>query len=434
MNIEQAIKIASENNGTLIGFHSIPLPVYQVLLDYDTIDDDPFFPIQKAILQYVDKLAHIEKEKGLQWSFNYLAAMLGLDVPLIIEIYKDLIDRHLINHSPENEQLTVTSYARKAYLMGGSRPYKRLTGRILVDGKSFELFPHEIYETILSCGDEVWPSEHTSNFTSHFPIDLSQKDSTPEMLNLISVLNRHQRTLMSIGLEHSEGNNFEITGLEKKFLYGVYLVYIQASDGSLKKIPYIGHTSMKSASLSNINTYMFSLKEENQKNQTEVILTVNLGYNSNEDSKYKSIEGTEKCWITLIATIYEVPEEYAKCAIKTDQYGNKYIFTDEDLLINSSNPSKLLDDILKPTPRRCITLGRKKTNENGVLLVRIEFDNSLRPYVEIKKAINNEANIGQLKKQLLQIAPKDWRQRLVAIGQYSILEEIDCQQYIDPLQ
>ena len=91
MNIEQAIKIASENNGTLIGFHSIPLPVYQVLLDYDTIDDDPFFPIQKAILQYVDKLAHIEKEKGLQWSFNYLAAMLGLDVPLIIEIYKDLI-------------------------------------------------------------------------------------------------------------------------------------------------------------------------------------------------------------------------------------------------------------------------------------------------------------------------------------------------------
>lgn len=48
MNIEQAIKIASENNGTLIGFHSIPLPVYQVLLDYDTIDDDPFFPYTKS--------------------------------------------------------------------------------------------------------------------------------------------------------------------------------------------------------------------------------------------------------------------------------------------------------------------------------------------------------------------------------------------------
>lgn len=47
MNINQAIKIAKEQGGTLIGFHSIPLPVYQVLLDYDTIDDNPFFSIQK---------------------------------------------------------------------------------------------------------------------------------------------------------------------------------------------------------------------------------------------------------------------------------------------------------------------------------------------------------------------------------------------------
>lgn len=56
MNINQAIKIAKEQGGTLIGFHSIPLPVYQVLLDYDTIDDNPFFPIQKAILQYIRKI------------------------------------------------------------------------------------------------------------------------------------------------------------------------------------------------------------------------------------------------------------------------------------------------------------------------------------------------------------------------------------------
>ena len=174
MNINQAIKIAKEQGGTLIGFHSIPLPVYQVLLDYDTIDDNPFFPIQKAILQYIDNLAKIEKDKGQQWSFSYLAAVLGIDVSLVKEVYKDLKDRHLVDRNSETEQLTVTPSARREYLSEGSRPHKTLTGSIIVDGKNLELFSNEIYESILN-DSEVWASEHTKNITSHLPIDFSQK-------------------------------------------------------------------------------------------------------------------------------------------------------------------------------------------------------------------------------------------------------------------
>ncbi len=433
MNIEQAKKIARENGGTLIGFHSVPLPVYQVLLDYDTIDDDPFFPIRKAILQYVDKLAHIEKEKGKQWSLNYMAAMLGLDVSLIKEVYNSLMEEeHLIYRSSEDELLKVTPSARKAYLTEGSRPNKTLTGSILVDGKSFELFSKEIYESI-SNSDGIGVSARTSNVTSHLPIDLSQKDSSPETLKLISDLNSHQRTPKSIGLEHSEGNNFKITGLEKKFLYGVYLVYIQTKDGSLKKIPYVGHTSMKSASLSNVNTYMFSLKAD-QKNEKKIIVTANLGYNTNEDCKNKSVEGTEEHWTTLVADIYEVPEEYAQDAIKTDEHGNKYIHVDENLLMHSSNPSRLLDDVLQQTPHKCIPLSRGKHKETGFLIIKLGFDNNMLPYMEIKKAINDKGDILQLKERLTQIDAEKWRQRLVTIGQYSVLEEIDCLQYIYPLQ
>lgn len=434
MNIEQAIKIAKESGGTLIGFHSIPLPVYQVLLDYDTIDDNPFFPIQKAILQYVDKLANIEKEEGAQWSFDYLAAVLGLDVSLVNKFYEELKEEHLIYRNPENQLLTIMPFTRKEYLAEGSKPHKRLTGSILVDGKSFELFSEEIYDAILN-SNEVWASEHTNNITPHLPIDLSQKDTLPEALNLISGLNSHQKMLKSIGLEHSEGSNFEIKGLVKKFLYGVYLVYIQTKDGSLRKIPYVGHIPMKSASLSNVSNYRFSLKtERNQKSEKNVIVTANLGYNSNEDSKHRSVEGSEELWVTLIGDILGVPEEYAKSAIKTDLFGNKCILVNKDLLIHSDNPSKILDDALKPTPRVCIALGGKGFNEKGILLIRIEFDDDLCPYLEIKKAINNTSDIQQLKELLYQVAPKDWRQRLVEIAQYSKLEEIDCSQYIHPLQ
>ena len=135
-----------------------------------------------------------------------------------------------------------------------------------------------------------------------------------------------------------------------------------------------------------------------------------------------------------IFSIYEVSKEYAKLAIKTDQLGNKYFLADEELLINSCNPSKLLDDVLKTTPHACITLGRGKFNENGVLLIHIEYDNNLKPYLEIKEAINNIADIKPLEERFNQIAPKDWRQRLVSMDQYSILEDIDSLHYIHPLQ
>lgn len=430
MNIEQAIRIAKEQHGTLIGFHSIPVPVYQVLLDYDTIDDNPFFPIQKAILQYIDQMADIEKEKGAEWSLNYLAALLGLDVPLVREVYNDIKEKGLVLRIPETELLTVSTYAHEAYLANGSRPHKRLTGSILVDGKSFELFTDEIYESILN-DNGVQTSVFTKNITSHLPIDLSQINSSPEASNLVSALNSHKRDLKSIGLGHAEGNNFKIIGLEKKFLRGVCLVYIQVKDGLLK-IPYVGQTPLKTFAASNTSNCRFSLKAD--KEERKIFVTANLGYSSNDDSKNKSVEGSDTRWNSLICSIYGVSEEYAGHTVMTDPSGNKCIFADEDLLIHSSNPSKLLDDVLMPIPHTRITLGKGKFDESGVLLVRIEYDDNLKPYMEIRKAIDTNENLQQLKEQLAHIAPEDWRKRLVIIGQYSILEEIDCLQYIHPLK
>ena len=86
----------------------------------------------------------------------------------------------------------------------------------------------------------------------------------------------------------------------------------------------------------------------------------------------------------------------------------------------------------QPTPQGLS--GAPKFNENGVLLIHIEYDNNLKPYLEIKEAINNIADIKPLEERFNQIAPKDWRQRLVSMDQYSILEDIDSLHYIHPLQ
>lgn len=138
MNIKQAIKLAKINGGTLVGFHTIPMPVYQVVLSYETIDDNPFFPIQKAILHYVDKFASLEKKIGIYKFLQSLAAALGLDVSLIKTVYDELNgdNMHLIYRDSETQLLCVLDSARNKYLMDGSRPLKKVTGSIVVDGKS----------------------------------------------------------------------------------------------------------------------------------------------------------------------------------------------------------------------------------------------------------------------------------------------------------
>ena len=50
MDIRKATKIARLNGGTLLGYHTVPLPVYQLIVSFKTFDEDPFFPIKKHCL------------------------------------------------------------------------------------------------------------------------------------------------------------------------------------------------------------------------------------------------------------------------------------------------------------------------------------------------------------------------------------------------
>ena len=81
MDINKAEQIARNHKGTLLGYHTIPMPVYQVFVNYETFDDNPFFPISKALLQWVYDRENCEEGKFVYQ--QYVSSLLGINNNLI---------------------------------------------------------------------------------------------------------------------------------------------------------------------------------------------------------------------------------------------------------------------------------------------------------------------------------------------------------------
>ena len=87
MDLEQAKTIAENRGCDLLGFHTIPVPVYKVIVSYDSYDNDPFFPLQKALLRIIDEIGPDVDDK-------FAAALLGVDEQLMKQTRKKLEDNH----------------------------------------------------------------------------------------------------------------------------------------------------------------------------------------------------------------------------------------------------------------------------------------------------------------------------------------------------
>ena len=63
MDVKEARKIAERQGGVLLGFHAIPVPIYRIYVSYESFDNNPFFPLQKALLRYVDEVSKSDDNK-----------------------------------------------------------------------------------------------------------------------------------------------------------------------------------------------------------------------------------------------------------------------------------------------------------------------------------------------------------------------------------
>lgn len=429
MDIKQAERIAQEHGGQLLGYHTVPLPVYQVFVNYETFDDNPFFPIQKALLQWVYERE--DNDDGKHENIQFVSSLLGIDYHLVQQVFNELKREHYVNVAPDTNRYSITEEARLKFIMPNSRPSKRVTGSVILDGKSFDFFPKDAYAPILE--EEVYlrSNMYSQNVEVHKPIDMSADSHSPEIAKLESALNNHKIRLEDIGLRHKEGKNFKVTQIEKKFISPVYVVYVGMKDGDVVKLPYIGKVLLRTPALADTDKFTFSVKRVDGK----MLIGANLGYNANEETTHEYVTTNADNF----SAISEIVRDRYKIKANTDIDISKsgcylQIEVTEEMLKQSSLPEKLLDDCScinfltgEETPRCVLRLGSK--SNQGILIIKI--NQHIPKYIELNNVLKNHVTSDKLEGRLYAIA-SDWRRKLIIMRRNLVLEELDCDKYIHP--
>lgn len=432
MDMQQATKIAKQNGGTLLGYHTVPLPVYQLIVSYETFDENPFFPIKRALL----KCANDFDKKSIKRTINvrFISCLLGMDYHLVQQDLEELKEKKLIYTDPETAIYRVSDEAKRTFLSAGARPQKKVYGSVLLDGVSFRFLPKEVYASILDNSVNIWNEIRWQNIEAHKPVDLSVDQQSADIINIEKALNRQDMPYQILGLEHKDCSDFKVVDIKKKYIYPVYVVYIGRKDGSVSKLAYIGNVLIKTKALSKIDDYTFSIIRSDQGG---VYIRANLGYGANEKTKNKCIGfcSDDKVISDAICNEYGLSTDVSDIVVNDSSQIGCHVRISKEILCQSTTPSKIIADCSnkdtqtgEEDPRCIIKLNDKKSK--GIIVFKVEHQ--ITTYIELNRAIRNSGSSKDLENRLQSITT-DWRRYLIDMGEYSTLEEIDCDKYIHSL-
>lgn len=434
MDIQLANKIAKQNNGILLGYHTVPLPVYQLIVSYKTFIEDPFFPIKKALLKCVNDFE--EKNVKHTVSVKFISCLLGMDYRLVQQEFDELKEKKpiYIYTDPETATYRISERAKSTFLSAGSRPKTPTTGSILLDGKSFRFLPKEVYAQILDNPQNIKNEIRWQNIETHKPVDLSVDHQSADIIYIEKALNRQDIPYETLGLEHKDCSDFQVKNIEKKYIYPVYILYIGKDDGSIDKLPYIGNVPIKAKVLPHACDYTFSVIRSSSK---KIFVKANLGYGSNENTKNKCIGycTDNKVISDIICKEYGLNSDIHDLIVNDNSQTGCHIHISKETLRLSTKPFKIIADCSnedlqtgKEAPQCIIKLNDKMSK--GILVFKVEHQ--ISTYVELNRAIRNCEGREYLASHLQSITI-NWRRCLIDMGEYSTLEEIDCDKYIHPL-
>lgn len=412
MDVKEARKIAERQGGVLLGFHAIPVPIYRIYVSYESFDNNPFFPLQKALLRYVDEVSKSDDNK-------FVAALLGVDENLVKQTYEKLREDGFILSNPDTGEKELTEDARRKYLKYGARPSVNKEGAFFVDGKSLDFFLDEINQLLL----KAYGIQKEKYFVSHRPIIL---DENPKEKGCIEQkLEKRKVKLEALNLD-KEGKDFKVVDLEPLMLSDVYLVYMYV-DGKMEKKAYIHNLEIETAATKDVLDFTFCVK---QKGNTWV-LDRNLGYNANEETKNKYIDGsadTDEGWNVIVNEFYGIHNSNIS-PIEYDSESQLYfIRITHEMVDNSNSPRKIIGDCCMEYP--CVLLPMQ--GGGGVQFeLRPEIEDYLRIEHELL-VLPNDYDVDELIYKLNMISSK-WRSVLLSLGREQELENIDIKQFIHSL-
>lgn len=406
MKKEDIIQYVNKENGYFIGYMAIPFPIYVVHITYDSVDYNPFFPLYKALLKYVNTI-----DEQLE-HLAYYARILGFNKELLESCIKTLEEEGMIIYNEDKYE--ITKDAENKYLKVNGRPTVRISGSFIIDGKNLNLLPQIIYENpqVLNNRDE--------NAAAHVPIDLALNIGAADMI--IKLLNKPKNKKL-LHIEEG-GDHFEVLDFDKKYLLGAYAVIYLDSNKKYKKEILYCNEPISCEALGDISTYTLEMRED--KNKKNWQFYSNLGYNisNKEEMKNMALYTNNTGWAYLLSKRYQINNAISYRIGTEEDTKLPFIILEEDLVENSERPLQIITDA---------RAGFIDFDVYPSGIVRISVKNELNNYVKFMDELDRILNENNIKKETideLSIKYNNWREIMIKFRLYNELEKIDSDCFI----
>lgn len=404
---------AREKGLHLEGYIPARCPIYVLNLSYFSKDNDPFYPIDRAIINI---LYHNPHTTGIP----YIAWLLGFEK----EIVESRINYHLIaegflRYGGHGEYVVADAGARKYMTKNGERPDVQVTGSVMVDGTTLSLLPQIFY--------------NSNNVLRYFRQGRTAIPHVPLMGNDDPVLLRAVKKLEMIiktskfpyGLEE-HAHNLEILSYDERVLEDAIIVFLSDDKGNIsKQLYFYGSETNLDALKGVVERYYFYFDERGTLH--------NNGGVANNDVSSVVLNGSIDNFAVAIINRYEMRGDMkkidiAKSYIKT--IGGHYYLQLTKQHLNYSNKKR---QVLADARLGHIAM-KPGYQENGVFIVSTEADKQIKFLIDFEEKLKAwKEEYGLVNMDFIQDITKDktfnWRKVLCEIDRFDDLESIDRMQF-----
>lgn len=397
---------------TVFGAVKVQCPVCVLHLKMLTKDNDPFFPIERAILNYIDMSPNA--------NLSYLSNLIGMDIDFVKCLEKGLRDDNMITADETGYHITENA-RRKYFSANGERPDVTVYGDVVVDGQSLELLDKEFYAARASYSDRksemIIPEAILGNDDPKLQRALKHLEKLPA------------KTKEEYFLER-ESHGYEIVSYEMKSIDNVYIVF--SHDNETKKnrrdVFFKDRFIPDVDCLKEVKDFYYLSIRDGECHSSE-------GYVRKEGNPFFWLPFSEvKTFLQKRYYLDSVNDDDFYCDFKSTS-ANGYpliVKVTEDMLRRSSEPVKILNDAMFGCFDVDVREGTYNGRKGGFFIVQVE--NNIPSKVERYKALkeyvrkNGKITMDFIKEHYPE--GDDWRRKFVDLGLYEELEALDIEQFI----
>lgn len=408
MDFNDIQSYVSERNGRLIGYYPISFPVYSVHVTYDSIDNDPFFPVCRAILKYTQldpKHNHL----------SYFSQMVGFERTMIEDCKRKLRDDAMIKFVGDRWVLTENAISK--YIQTGNRSTVRVSASFLVDGKDLSFLPTIIYSNKF----ELFKGYRPNDAGTHKPIDLAMSSAPAEVI--ANQLEKKPQIRKLLRLD-TAGSNFSVIDFEKRYLLHLFLVFYVDQDNNIRKDAVYRGEKINCPAIGDVSGYSIDMKA---KDDEQFCFKSNLGYNisKHEEAAKTAIFSRSEGWNQMISERYSL-DDYVPIRIEIEKQTNlPIIVLDKVLADNTKSLRRLVEDAVAEK----IVFPISPSGN-----VYVPVINEIKDYVDLYKEVVSWINEPKISaKDLYQYLSQNfngWREVLVRLEMFDYLEQIDSECFI----